>query len=257
MLRYTSQSLLKWSWRNLLLILGLLALSSGLSTYVSANQSAGVKVAATLNENWRGVYDILVRHPSSIQATERDHGLVEANYLSVGKSGISVAQWKQIEQLANVEVAAPAATIGYLRNATGSIVINVPPQQQTALYRASVTISSTNGYKLNEVSNQNQYYLLNPPTSAASSYVLLSTVNGGAGGAGDLPFLASIQPLPVLWTLVTGVDPQAERKLSSLDQAIVQDSYLGDNDGYTLETVLDPLDQQGWWGHQALARVRC
>lgn len=251
MIKYTIKVLFKRASFNLLLVLGLLALSSGLSTYVSANQNVSVRVSAALNENWRGAHDILVRPQDAIQPTEREHGLVEANYLSVGKSGISVAQWKQIEQLSGIEVAAPVATVGYLRNQQAFLSIEMPPNPDypKALYKANVVMSSDNGYRKTNLVDTDQYYIvkypdypLDPQKPIPLDYKqeqldLFRTVRSSSSGI-DGSYRSYVLEPPPLWTLVAAIDPDAESALLALEQSVISGSYLTRNDGYAVQQVL-------------------
>lgn len=251
MLKYLLRSILKRSSRNILLVVGLLALSSGLSTYVSANQNASVRVSSAINQHWRGAYDILVRPKDSVQPIEQEYGLVESNYLSVSKSGISVEQWKQIEKLSGVEVAAPVATIGYLRGPSGVMQEIVPPQKEPYFYRSNVVISSTNGYRTITLADTNEYILFDPspnltdttnPRSQGPLRLITSPDNYSITASYDPNGEARhyISVLPAAWTLVAGVDPVAESKLTGLDSSIVEGKYLDANDGVTTEKVPDP-----------------
>ncbi len=253
MLQYLLRSALAHRLRNVLLILGLLAVSSGLSTYVAANQNARVRANASINEHWRGAYDILIRAPDAIQPTEQQHGVVEGNYLSVGRSGISVQQWQQISALPGVEVAAPVATIGELRGIIGTVDLSIPPQQTTSLLRVNVAISSTNGYRTTSVADFHQYFVIRPPLTDTNGLkqfpvIVMTSVDaepdkalgtpragGRARGTSDGGVKTTVKQLPVVWTLVAGIDPQAEAKLSGLDQAITGGQYLANNDGAGLD----------------------
>ena len=253
MINFLLRAMLARSSRNLLLILGLLALSSGLSTYVSANQSASVKVAATLDENWRGSFDILVRPTGVSQGINAPAKVVESNYLSIGSSAISVDQWKRIQHLTSVEIAAPVAAIGYLHGTVPNMLLQMPPQTATNLYRVSVSISSTNGYRSVALKDEYQYYGIKAPQNPltlgqelpanykSEDVVVLysgNTYNVYNDGSVDL----RVESLPVAWTLVAAVDPTAERQLSGLDQAVTSGNYLEDNDGYSTQKV--PSDEE-------------
>ncbi len=248
MLKYLLRVMLKQSFRNLLLMVGLLTLSTGLSTYVSANQNAIVRVNTTLDEHWRGAYDILVRPKDAPQEVEKQYGVVESNYLSVGNSGISVADWKKIEQITGVDVAAPVAAIGYLRNTSAKMTIVIPPQTETSLYRVSSVISSTNGYNTTNLVNLNQYYAIkrpdNPrdpnlpadPNYKTENVVLFATAKGIAHLT-DGRVMTSVETPPAIWTLVVGIDPRDESQLTGLNTGISSGKYLANNDGYTTEKV--------------------
>jgi|GEM_PF-1169079 len=265
MFHYVLKGMLRRSSRNILLLVGLLAVSSGLSTYVAANQNASVRVSTALDEHWRGAYDILVRPHDAVQPTERQYGLVESNYLNAVEHGITVQQWKEIEKLQDVEVAAPVSTIGYLRNTIGNVALNTPPQTEPSLYRFSMTITSTNGYREAGINTYLKYLPLGPPppgmagitgpTTDAQTDELVRSVN-----LTEVPQFATFLPdgsaifqvasPPIIWTLVAGIDPSAERRLTGLDTAIVERNYLADNDGITtvgvggntLGSKPDPLD---------------
>lgn len=245
MLSYISSIVVRSHKRNILLVLGLLSLSSGLSTYVSANQESTVHVSTALDEHWRGAYDILIRPGNAIQPVEQNFGLVESNYLSVGASGISVQQWKKIQSLPGVEIAAPVATIGYLSNIAGNIGISFPPQTETSLFKASIDISSTNGYRTSPVMQRDDYYILQTPPNPLPDYylddvVILSTSPGLANGDSPGSIDVSITPPPILWTLVAGIDPDAESALTGLNGTIINGKYLSPNDGYATKKVPEP-----------------
>lgn len=254
MINFLLRAMLARSSRNLLLVVGLLALSSGLSTYVSANQNASVKVATTLDENWRGSFDILVRPTTAVQGLEATHKVVESNYLSISSSAISVEQWKRIQQLPSVEIAAPVAAIGYLQGAVPSIVMRVPPQTSTNLYRVSVDISSTNGYRSVGLKDEHQYYGIKAPQNPITlgqelpadyqieNVVVLNTVGRNYSTYSDGSVDLRVESLPTTWTLVAAIDPAAERQLSGLAQAVVSGTYLEDNDGYATQKV--PSDEE-------------
>lgn len=248
------------SSRNIILLVGLLAVSSGLSTYVAADQNATVRASATLDEHWRGTYDILVRPKDAVQATEREHGVVESNYLSAASSGITVQQWKAIEKIGGVEVAAPVSTIGYLRNAYGRITLDVPPQTESSLYKFSMVVTSTNGYRDVGLHQYEKYLLIGSSsiTNATTSQALdalvrdVDLVNVGVGAImPDGSVNAWVATPPIIWTLVAGIDPSAERRLTGLDAAIVERRYLPDNDGVTTAKV-----GETYWGDKADALDR-
>lgn len=233
------------SSRNIILLIGLLAVSSGLSTYVAANQNASVKVSSTLDEHWRGAYDILVRPNDAVQPTERQYGLVEGNYLSAATSGITGQQWKKIETLQGIEVAAPVSTIGYLRNANGRVTLDIPPQTEPSFYRFSMAITSTNGYRAVGLSTYQKYLLIGPPsiTNASTPEELeklgksVNLAETGMSIGMDGSVNSWVATPPDVWTLVAGIDPEAERRLTGLDSAIVERRYLSANDGMTTAKV--------------------
>jgi putative ABC transport system permease protein len=80
----------------------------------AATQSSELHVRGTVQRNYRTAYDVLVRPRGARDTLERSAGLVRDNYLSGIYGGISLAQWRQIERMPGVEVAAPVANIGFV-----------------------------------------------------------------------------------------------------------------------------------------------
>lgn len=68
----------------------------------------------TVNANYRGSYDILVRPRGTHTAIESATGLVRPNYLSGIYGGITQAQLKTVQRIKGVGVAAPIAMVGEL-----------------------------------------------------------------------------------------------------------------------------------------------
>ncbi len=77
--------------------------------------AAHVQVTSQVDAHWRGAYDILVRPHDSRLGLEKTAGVVEPNFLGfTGTGGITLDQLAAIRGLADVELAAPVAFIGYI-----------------------------------------------------------------------------------------------------------------------------------------------
>ncbi len=98
-------------------LLGLTALASA-----GIHSAASAVLQQTLDENWRGTYDILVTPRGA--ATDID-GALPPNTLSTGPQGLTVRQWEQVSELEGVEVAAPIGEVlaPAVRYGAGSLVI--------------------------------------------------------------------------------------------------------------------------------------
>jgi putative ABC transport system permease protein len=80
-----------------------------------ASDAARVHLAAGIDANWRGAYDILVRPHGQQLDLEKTNGLVEPNFLGfTGAGGIAESQLDAIRRIAGVELAAPVSVVGYL-----------------------------------------------------------------------------------------------------------------------------------------------
>lgn len=80
---------------------------------------------STVEENFRGSYDVLVRPAGSTSAFEQSEGLVRQAVTSSTYGGISFEQLAAIRAIPGVEVAAPLATVGYvMMNATTTVDVS-------------------------------------------------------------------------------------------------------------------------------------
>ena len=100
--------------RTAALVLGIFVAATSFTVLSGSAQTAQLQVTGTVQQNYRAAYDILVRPHGSTTSLESSQGLVRANYLSGIFGGITQAQWRQVERMSGVEVAAPIAMGGYL-----------------------------------------------------------------------------------------------------------------------------------------------
>jgi putative ABC transport system permease protein len=98
--------------RSLALLLAVLVAVSGYTVLTGATTTSQLAVTTKVAANSRSAYDVLVRPANSRTALEGGEALVQPNQLSGQYGGISVSQWRRIQALPGVEVAAPVATIG-------------------------------------------------------------------------------------------------------------------------------------------------
>lgn len=207
---------------------GLLVICAGLSTFAAAAQTLEVTATARVSEHWRGAYDLLVRPPAAVSQTEQQLGLVEANYLGTPQSGITRQQYQAVRALNGVEVAAPVATIGFLRNDTGGVDVELTAQPGL-LYRAEVRVAETAPSDA-LLQRQVGYFAFSSVDGDGSARPLLMdgvrNLSYGSFGKGNCQ--ATVGDLPVLWTLVAGIDPGEEARLVGLDRA-ASGEYLPGN----------------------------
>ncbi len=105
--------------RTLALFLGMLVATTAFTVLTGAADTSRLVVRGEVAKDFRSAYDILVRPAGSKSALETSQGLVRDSYLSGAFGGITMAQYKQVEGLDGVEVAAPAAIVGYaMQNVT-------------------------------------------------------------------------------------------------------------------------------------------
>jgi putative ABC transport system permease protein len=80
----------------------------------AAASTSQLEARGAVTRNFRPTYDILVRPHGSRTPLERQRALVRPNYLSGIFGGITMQQYRKIEGLQGVEVAAPIANVGYV-----------------------------------------------------------------------------------------------------------------------------------------------
>ncbi|TRY23579.1 FtsX-like permease family protein [Brevibacillus sp. LEMMJ03] len=201
-------------WRHperfLLLLVGMLAVSSVLSYFIGVTESSSGTTQDILQKRWKAAYHLVVRPPDTRSVTERD-GLLEPNYLSGLHGGISLADYEAIKRMPEVEVAAPLAPVGYDTTVFWFGKISKP--EQPGIYRHVVEVYADDGVQPNLMMQQTRYYTVGPwgmPTDweqALRDYGVETWILDMGGG---------INPL-----LVVGIDPQAEAALVGLDQAVL------------------------------------
>ena len=214
---------------SLLQLVGLLVLCAGLSTFAAAAQTSEVRATQQVSEHWRGAYDLLVRAPSAVSALEQRTGLVEGNYLGTPQGGITRAQVELIRSIGDVEVAAPVATVGYMRNIIGSVGADFTAEANT-LYRFEVTLRQDGQSIYHQVGflslNMEEYRQFHgtggDPDAFARVLFTYGTYNCAVPLGAGVPRVACLHyaELPPLWTLVAGIDPEEESKLVGLDRAV-------------------------------------
>jgi hypothetical protein len=93
---------------------GILVAAVSFSLLTAAASTSTARVRHVVGKNFRAAYDILVRPSDSSTPLERRAGLVQQNYLSGIFGGITKSQWRAVEHVPGVSVAAPIAMIGYV-----------------------------------------------------------------------------------------------------------------------------------------------
>ena len=97
----------------------------------------------------RGSYDLLIRPSESILPLEVEKGLVPENYIGFGAGGISLAQWEEIKKHAEIEIAAPVASLGYYTGMKNTYAYD-PPEQSTRYTSQLFTSDGFNQYPISK-----------------------------------------------------------------------------------------------------------
>ncbi|MGI8416161.1 MAG: FtsX-like permease family protein [Nakamurella sp.] len=227
-----------------------------------------LQVRQEVASNYRSTYDILVRPRGSATALETADGVVRSNFLAGQYGGISLKQVKQISAVPGVDVAAPVAVLGQtMRNVLIPIDMSkVLGNRNHAMVRFSLVGSARNNTAT--TTNQRGYLYLTrqvltspqptgdvvpdtaaqleqragrtitaclastagkPPVNPADAFQENCTSIHGTTANDTPPRVEVLFSLPLT---VEAIDPDAEAKLTGLDQAITQGRPLAATDGY-------------------------
>jgi putative ABC transport system permease protein len=147
MLRVAAAELLHRRSRTLALLVGILVATTSFTVLTATSRTQRLEARGTVAQSFRGSYDVLVRPRGSRTSEERRTGQVQPNFLSGISGGITFAQWRRIQRLPGVEVAAPTANVGYLLP-TAKVripVADVAGPRGRALLRARIAWVSDRG----------------------------------------------------------------------------------------------------------------
>ena len=86
----------------------------GFTVLTAAAVTARLDAVGTVEANFRPAFDILIRPQGSALELERQRNLVQSGQLAGLRGGITDAQWREIQGVQGVAVAAPVAVIGYI-----------------------------------------------------------------------------------------------------------------------------------------------
>ena len=99
--------------RTVALLAGMLVAATAFTVLTAASRTAQLRTTGTVSAHFRAAYDILVRPRGARSQLEAQTGTVQPNFLSGLYGGITLADYRQIQHLPGVEVAAPVAMVGY------------------------------------------------------------------------------------------------------------------------------------------------
>lgn len=176
-------------------------------------ESATLQLQGSVDANWRGAFDLLVRPPGGRLDVESTGGMVEPNYLTFsGDGGITLEQLARIREVAGVELAAPVAMIGNVRYVVGGPVVSIAelPAEPT-LYQVTIRAETSDGVSDVLVQEETARLLLGPADLSTDS-VPFATDAGSMSWSED-GFYVFFESLPPIASPVIAVDPEAERAL--------------------------------------------
>jgi len=192
-------------WRNkerfILLLVGVLILSTGLSYLIGITQANNGTVVDELQKRWESSYHLVVRPQGSRSVTE-DLNLLEPNYLSGMEGGISLVQYEQIKEIKDIAIAAPIAMMGSI---TTYVQLDRVAIQEPGIYRMNILEETNTGAGIEKFEG-NTYFTVGTwkPVGSGQEY-------------GASPILSNLSYGSEV--MVAGIDPAAESELIGINEA--------------------------------------
>ncbi len=199
--------------RLIVLAAGSASIALAAAAIAIAASSSSAVMQQTIEAGWRGTYDLLVRPGDPGPGIA---GLVPADYLGAPSGGITRAQWQQIVSIPGVEVAAPVAAMGWLRNDAPALGVQVAPAPDEVI-QVEVSIDVGGQTAVHDVA------FWAPPPSGGGAPTLSAGVRSYVGTSEST--VLSVSNLVPLWGLVVGIDPGSEDRLVGL-KSFVDGDYL-------------------------------
>ncbi len=179
--------------------------------------AAHLRILRSVDHSFRGTYDILVR-PRGSESSAETRGLVESNFLGVaGSEGISVAQWRAVQALPDVEVAAPIAAVGLLRSTGGTPTIAIPYARQSTFYRISFQATTGDGVQTVLLAREDGLAYVEPPHGERPPTLNSTFLDYSGDGSRRGASYFTVTRFPVFAGLVVAVDPRSEDRLLHRD----------------------------------------
>lgn len=212
----------------IVLILVISTVSYTFSTMVDADE----QVTRGITDFSRGSYDILIRPAGAQTELEKQLNLIEENYLGVGDGGITLDEWQEIKNHAQVEIAAPVASIGLFTARERTWMINKNEEDARYFgvdYRTSDGVNTylnTESIYIYDFGNKIQEFMIYPSSDqVANDYIGQD--------------IASFN-FPTSYHQVVAVDPEEEGKLTNYDFSPLSEQ-VSDYDTYRNGELSAPI----------------
>lgn len=237
---------LRYGWvRAVALGVGVTLALGGSLVLAAATSASQAQIQGTVEDTPRSAYDILVRPPGSTQVQEVRDGVVRPNFLGGQYGGITVAQWRGIQSVPGVQVAAPVANVGFALPYT-SVAIPVAsiPHDPGDLVRLSLSWRATNGTATYPGERPLVFFAAAATDCDGLQFLTPNELDNPYGVLGpENVFLhcippevapgASVEVNAIFPLLIAGIDPEQEALLTDVEAAIVDGRMLQPGDTFT------------------------
>ncbi len=224
---------------------GFLLAACALILLSATTQTTLVRANQIISQNWRPTYDLAVLPPQAKVPTDQR---IPSDLLTGYGGGISIQQYKQIQNLAGIEVAAPIAYVGYVQMPVPQIYFS-DHSFPTGYYQLDWTLTAFNGQRhIVELQERDLIYIIfgsdsttpAKDTSSTSSQppdvlaVFDGQINEEIVETGNSP--APMSPNGTGTFLLAGIDPTAENQLVHLNKSISAGRMLAEQDTVHLDS---------------------
>ncbi|SDZ61072.1 hypothetical protein SAMN05421736_1211, partial [Evansella caseinilytica] len=203
--------------RFILTVLLLTILIISISFALSTLQFADRTVQLEINDFARGSYDLLVRPADASSELEEKIGIVEENYLGIGEGGISLAEWKDILSMDEVDTAAPVAALGFFTSS--QLTFKLPLIEEPVRY--TVLFETSDGLKDYKVKEYVAYSFPHSEADYDGRDTVITSELINVFTSLEQSFL-----LPAAYHPLVAVDPDEEEKLTSIKYTSLKEEHL-------------------------------
>lgn len=207
---------------------------------LQSSEQMRIHTSEQLDDQWRTDYDLLVHPPTDIEEEDVINeqteigSLIRRSDMGNHYGGISMEQYEQIKAIPGVKVAAPLAFLGYLEADFGSIYYPIE-RKDYGFYYMERKAEIFDGIRYRATTDEDDWR-----NSRYHQYITQEEIRekwnndwmkladyysqGGWSPAG-VPPSSTFRGDGYAWSLIA-VDPDAEKELLGLDQAMIDGEYL-------------------------------
>ncbi len=194
---------------TLLFLVSILLIATALPISITSIQQSQKQVETDITYYARGSYDLLVRPKGVKHPLEDKLGIVPENYIGFGSGGISVAQWEEIKNREDIEIAAPVASLGYFSGMKTTLALFPPEHDYNRYLFQFYTSDGKNEYAFGP---EYACIILKDEYSEFGADFLFSHEEL----LNHCTDKVAMFPMPPTYHLLVGIDPVEEEKLTGI-----------------------------------------
>lgn len=216
--------------RFLLMMIGALLISGGLSILIGLSESTKGTVIDSLQKKWDASYHIVVR-PEGTKGISQNDNFFDPNYISGISGGITLDDYNKIKEIPDIDIAAPISMIGFTRY---NVILKHLVISEPGIYRLTSITQDLEGFDSRE--DKDEFYFSKgiyeqPDSTLSKKYGIIAFENN----------LSSHTRV-----LLAGVDPIEEARLVGLENAVLplegQKYFSDSSEVYSTDFSFEGID---------------